>query len=138
MTVVKFPAIAARRIAARRPRRSKNGTPEERAAKAAAASTSGTVCMLPSRDDTLIMSEEEVRAHYEALSHKERVSISHLILALGLAARAGHHAGPIAAKQTRRGSSAGFSMLGPRPRSDAFSYLTLRFSADVLPLLGTS
>jgi hypothetical protein len=87
MTVVKFPAIAARRTAARRPRRSKNGTPEERAAKAAAASTNGTVCMLPSRDDTLIMSEEEVRARYEALSHKERVSISRLISVLGLAAR---------------------------------------------------
>jgi hypothetical protein len=43
MTVVKFPAIAARRIAARRPRRSKNGTPEERAAKAAAQSTHATV-----------------------------------------------------------------------------------------------
>jgi hypothetical protein len=34
--VVKFPYSASRRIAARRPRRSKNGTPEERAAKAAA------------------------------------------------------------------------------------------------------
>jgi hypothetical protein len=43
MTVVKFPASASRRIAARRPRRSKNGTPEERAAKAAAASTHATV-----------------------------------------------------------------------------------------------
>jgi hypothetical protein len=43
MTVVKFPARASRRIAARRPRRSKNGTPEERAAKAAAKSTHATV-----------------------------------------------------------------------------------------------
>jgi hypothetical protein len=43
MTVVKFPAKLSRRIAARRPRRSKNGTPEERAAKAAAASTHATV-----------------------------------------------------------------------------------------------
>jgi hypothetical protein len=43
MTIVKFPAIASRRIAARRPRRSKNGTPEERAAKAAAQSTHATV-----------------------------------------------------------------------------------------------
>jgi len=41
--LVKFPAIASRRIAARRPRRSKNGTPEERAAKAAAKSTHATV-----------------------------------------------------------------------------------------------
>jgi hypothetical protein len=43
MTVVTFPAIAARRIAARRPRRSKNGTPEQRAAKAAAKSTHATI-----------------------------------------------------------------------------------------------
>ena len=35
--ILKFPYSASRRIAARRPRRSKNGTPEERAAKAAAA-----------------------------------------------------------------------------------------------------
>jgi hypothetical protein len=34
--LVKFPYSASRRVAARRPRRSKNGTPEERAAKAAA------------------------------------------------------------------------------------------------------
>jgi hypothetical protein len=47
MTVVKFPAIAARRIAARRPRRSKNGTPEERAAKAAATcATTATVAAI--------------------------------------------------------------------------------------------
>jgi hypothetical protein len=82
MTIVKFPAIAARRIAARRPRRSKNGTPEERAAKAAAASTNATVCMLPSRDDPRIMSEEEIRARYEALSPREKASISRLIMAL--------------------------------------------------------
>jgi hypothetical protein len=46
MTVVTFPATAARRIAARRPRRSKNGTPEERAAKALAASTHATVAAI--------------------------------------------------------------------------------------------
>jgi hypothetical protein len=33
--IVKFPYSASRRVAARRPRRSKNGTPEERAAKVA-------------------------------------------------------------------------------------------------------
>lgn len=33
--LVKFPAIKSRRITSRRPRRSKNGTPEQRAAKAA-------------------------------------------------------------------------------------------------------
>jgi hypothetical protein len=36
MTVVKFPYDASRRVHSRKPRRSKNGTPEERAAKAAA------------------------------------------------------------------------------------------------------
>jgi hypothetical protein len=36
--LVKFPYSASRRVAARRPRRSKNGTPEERAARAAAKS----------------------------------------------------------------------------------------------------
>jgi hypothetical protein len=36
MTVVKFPYDVSRRAHSRKPRRSKNGTPEERAAKAAA------------------------------------------------------------------------------------------------------
>jgi hypothetical protein len=36
MSVIKFPYDASRRIHSRKPRRSKNGTPEERAAKAAA------------------------------------------------------------------------------------------------------
>jgi hypothetical protein len=35
--VVKFPHSASRRVMSRRPRRAKNGTPEERAAKAAVA-----------------------------------------------------------------------------------------------------
>jgi len=38
--VVKFPYNACRRVHSRRPRVSKNGTPEERAAKAVAAATS--------------------------------------------------------------------------------------------------
>jgi hypothetical protein len=37
--LVKFPYSASRRLVARRPRRSKNGTPEERAAKAASRPT---------------------------------------------------------------------------------------------------
>jgi hypothetical protein len=45
--LVKFPYSASRRVAARRPRRSKNGTPEERAAKAAAASTNATIAGIP-------------------------------------------------------------------------------------------
>jgi hypothetical protein len=36
MEIVNFPYSASRRVMSRRPRRSKNGTPEERAAKAAA------------------------------------------------------------------------------------------------------
>jgi hypothetical protein len=60
MTVVKFPAIASRRIAARRPRRSKNGTPEERAAKAAANAAAATVIQLPRRaaDDRHMVDRE--------------------------------------------------------------------------------
>lgn len=85
MTIVKFPYIASRRIFSRRPRVSKNGTPEERAAKAAAeaaaASTNGTVCMLPSPAQHL-MSDEEMRAQYEALSPEKKASLSRLILAL--------------------------------------------------------
>jgi hypothetical protein len=41
--IVRFPYSASRRIAARRRRRSKNGTPEERAAKAAAVPTAERV-----------------------------------------------------------------------------------------------
>ena len=46
--IVKFPYSAARRVHSRRPRRSKNGTPEERAAKVAAAmpATSATVAVI--------------------------------------------------------------------------------------------
>jgi hypothetical protein len=44
--IVKFPYRMSRRVAARRPRRSKNGTPEERAAKAQG---------LGHRDATLIL-----------------------------------------------------------------------------------
>jgi hypothetical protein len=45
MNVVKFPYSASRRVYSRRPRKSKNGTPEERAGKAGAAAplTSATV-----------------------------------------------------------------------------------------------
>jgi hypothetical protein len=42
MNVVKFPYSASRRVYARRPRISKNGTPEERAAKAGAAEAGPT------------------------------------------------------------------------------------------------
>ena len=85
MTVVKFPYSAARRFHSRKPRRSKNGTPEERAAKAAAAvpSTNGTVALLPSPDlEQGGMSAEELRAKYEAMHPLHRASISRLILAL--------------------------------------------------------
>jgi hypothetical protein len=51
--LVKFPYSASRRLFARRPRRSKNGTPEERAAKAgdakAPAKKPATVTELPRR-----------------------------------------------------------------------------------------
>ena len=53
-TVVKFPYNACRRVHSRKPRISKNGTPEERAAKAAADTaelTSATVADISSRRD---------------------------------------------------------------------------------------
>jgi hypothetical protein len=50
--VVKFPYVTSRRVHSRKPRRSRNGTPEERAAKVAATaakSTSATVAEISSR-----------------------------------------------------------------------------------------
>jgi hypothetical protein len=51
--IVKFPYCPSRRVMSRRPRRSKNGTPEERAAKAAGQrpSTPATVIEFPRRAD---------------------------------------------------------------------------------------
>jgi len=51
MNVVKFPYSASRRVFSQKPRRSKNGTPEERAAKAAAATPTAvaTVTKISSR-----------------------------------------------------------------------------------------
>jgi hypothetical protein len=50
--IYKFPYNVSRRVHSRKPRRSKNGTPEERAAKAGAAAaelTSATVTEIPGR-----------------------------------------------------------------------------------------
>lgn len=47
--VVKFPYSASRRVSARRPRTSKNGTPEERAAKAAPNSAPASVIEMSPR-----------------------------------------------------------------------------------------
>jgi hypothetical protein len=61
MNVVKFPFGVARRAHSRRPRRSKNGTPEERAAKAAAAaakSTPATVIEISSDNQGLAKAAE--------------------------------------------------------------------------------
>ena len=52
--VVKFPYSSSRRVHSKKPRRSKNGTPEERAAKeakAAATSTPATVIEISRRSD---------------------------------------------------------------------------------------
>ena len=43
--IVKFPGSASRRVHSRKPRRSKNGTPEERAAKAAATAAPAADCI---------------------------------------------------------------------------------------------
>jgi len=50
--IVKFPYSASRRVAARRPRRSKNGTPEERAAKLPAEAGPATVIPRRSKNGT--------------------------------------------------------------------------------------
>jgi hypothetical protein len=50
--IVKFPYSASRRVAARRPRRSKNGTPEERAAKLAPEAGPATVIPRRSKNGT--------------------------------------------------------------------------------------
>jgi len=58
--VVKFPYIASRRVHSRKPRVSKNGTPEERAAKtvtAAAELTSATIADISSRSGVVTTSD---------------------------------------------------------------------------------
>jgi phage tail tape-measure protein len=49
MSVIKFPYDASRRVHSRKPRRSKNGTPEERAAATAAFAPAATVTEISRR-----------------------------------------------------------------------------------------
>jgi hypothetical protein len=64
--VVKFPYDASRRVHSKKPRRSKNGTPEERAAKAAA--------LLPAPADVVLMSDAREQARSEVDGRKLRGS----------------------------------------------------------------
>src|SRR5580658_10488638 len=64
--VVKFPYDASRRMHSRKPRRSKNGTPEERAAKAAA--------LLPTPADIVPMADAREQARSEVDGRKLRGS----------------------------------------------------------------
>jgi hypothetical protein len=64
--VVKFPYDASRRMHSRKPRRSKNGTPEERAAKAAA--------LLPTPADIVPMADVRAQARSEFDGRKLRGS----------------------------------------------------------------
>ena len=64
--VIKFPYDACRRAHSRKPRRSKNGTPEERAAKAATLETTPA--------DVVSMSHIRAQAHSEVDRRKLRVS----------------------------------------------------------------
>jgi hypothetical protein len=64
--VVKFPYVAARRIHSQKPRRSKNGTPEERAAKAAA--------LFPTSADIVPMADAREQARSEIDGRKLRGS----------------------------------------------------------------
>ena len=64
--VVKFPYSAARRVHSQKPRRSKNGTPEERAAKAAA--------LFPTSADVVPMADAREQARSEVDGRKLRGS----------------------------------------------------------------
>lgn len=64
--VVKFPYSASRRVHSKKPRRSKNGTPEERAAKAAAS--------LPTSADVVPMADVREQARSEVDGRKLRGS----------------------------------------------------------------
>ena len=76
MTIHEFPYKLSRRAFARRPRRSKNGTPEERAAKKAAAAevvrlTTGTAA--PDQDGNAILKECEALADLLRLADRIEV-----------------------------------------------------------------
>jgi hypothetical protein len=64
--IFKFPYDASRRVHSRKPRRSKNGTPEDRAAKAAALETTSA--------DVVDMSHVRTQAHSEVDGRKLRGS----------------------------------------------------------------
>jgi hypothetical protein len=66
MNVVKFPYDASRRVHSRKPRRSKNGTPEERAARAAA--------LFPTSADVVPMADAREQARSEVDGRKLRGS----------------------------------------------------------------
>ncbi|MGY3344697.1 MULTISPECIES: hypothetical protein [unclassified Bradyrhizobium] len=82
--IVKFPYDASRRVHARKPRRSKNGTPEERAAKeaqaAAAAPPAATVTQL--RRPRVAMLDQEFRSKLEELDESGRQFINGYMQAL--------------------------------------------------------
>jgi hypothetical protein len=62
--IVKFPYDACRRVHSKKPRRSKNGTPEERAAKAAA--------LFPTSADVVPMADAREQARSEVDGRKLR------------------------------------------------------------------
>jgi hypothetical protein len=82
--VVKFPYDASRRVHSRKPRRSKNGTPEERAKKeakaAAAAPPPATVTRLPRPRGSML--DHEFRAKLEDLDESGRQFINGYMQAL--------------------------------------------------------
>jgi hypothetical protein len=79
MSVVKFPYSASRRVHSRRQRRSKNGTPEERAAKAAVEkSAAATVIEISGRSvvadvDTTAAQRREITELAKTLDNRQRV-----------------------------------------------------------------
>jgi hypothetical protein len=86
--VVKFPYNASRRVHSRKPRRSKNGTPEERAANASAARPDpaplANVVQLSRAPAVVFMpptAEETARfqALYEQMGSEDKLHISNLL-----------------------------------------------------------
>jgi cell division protein FtsN len=100
--IVKFPYSASRRVAARRPRRSKNGTPEERAAKNQPATVSNVVSLLARRTEANTpMTKEEFAAAYTAATPAQQTLVLTMMQRL---VEEQNRPNPPAASHSRRGA----------------------------------
>jgi hypothetical protein len=78
MEVIKFPYDACRRVHSRKPRKSKNGTPEERAAKAAAAAKSPAATVIEICRPSIATAESSANPVYEAIDRHRAAAAAHL------------------------------------------------------------